>query len=210
MSWFGISRFGMSRYGIAKRSAALFVAPLAAGVIASPWAAQAAGLPQLDFANKLTTYQVLWGAAIFAILYVLASRTALPTVERVLEARARRIAGDLESAKDSKARADAGIQAARDATAQARAEVQAAVTAALDSAKQAAEQRSAALNARLEGQLREAEREIAAARREALAALPGVATDTAAALVTRLTGTAPDPVRLSAAIGAAMATRSGR
>jgi hypothetical protein len=33
-----------------------------------PTAAQAEGMPQLDFANPLTTSQVVWGAIIFAAL----------------------------------------------------------------------------------------------------------------------------------------------
>src|SRR5690242_10786351 len=100
------------------------IAKLAAVLIATPVVALAEGLPQLDFANKLTSYQVIWGAAIFVVLYILASRTALPTVERVLEARAKRIAGDLESAKVAKERADGGVRAATEATAKARAEAQ--------------------------------------------------------------------------------------
>jgi F-type H+-transporting ATPase subunit b len=184
------------------------IALLAVGLLAVPAAALADGLPQLDIANKLTSYQVVWGAVIFVILYVLASRTALPTVERVLEARAERIAGDLESAKDAKALADAGIQAAADATAGARAEAQAAINAALESAKQAAASQSAALNDRLDKQLKEAEGQIAAARGAALEALPGVAIDTAVTLISRLTGAMPDPARLSEAINAAMAARS--
>jgi F-type H+-transporting ATPase subunit b len=194
----------MSRF----RPTARLVAMLSVGAILSPVAAMAeGGLPQLDFANKLTTYQVLWGVLIFAILYVLASRTALPKVEAVLEERARRIAGDLEGARDAKARADAGIQAAADATAKARSEAQAAINAALESSKQAAAAQSAVLNDRLDKQLKEAEGQIAAARGSALAALPGVATDTAIALVTRLTGAAPDAARLSGAISSAMAAR---
>jgi F-type H+-transporting ATPase subunit b len=184
------------------------IASLTAGLFAVPLSAMAeGGLPQLDFANKLTTYQVIWGVVIFAILYVLASRTALPTVEAVLEERAKRIAGDLEGARDAKSRADAGIAAAADATAKARAEAQAAINAALENSKQAAAVQSAALNERLDQQLKEAEGQIASARNAALAALPGVASDTAVALITRLTGTAPDPVRLSGAINAAMAAR---
>jgi F-type H+-transporting ATPase subunit b len=186
------------------------VASLAVGLLIMPMVAMADGLPQLDFANKLTTYQVLWGALIFVILYVLASRTALPTVEAVLQERARRIAADLEGAKDAKTRADAGIQAAAAATAQARSEAQAAINAALESSKQAAAQQAAALNDRLDAQLREAEGQIAAARGAALTALPGVATETAISLITRLTGSAPDPLRLSGAIDAAMAARTGR
>jgi F-type H+-transporting ATPase subunit b len=186
------------------------IASLAVGLFAIPITAMADGLPQLDFANKLTTYQVVWGAVIFAILYILASRTALPKVEAVLEERARRIAGDLEGARDAKARADSGIRAAADATSQARAEAQAAINAALESSKQAAAVQSVALNERLDVQLKEAEGQIAAARGAALAALPGVATETAVALITRLTGAAPDPVRLSGAINAAMTARAGR
>ena len=188
------------------------IAPLAAGLSAIlsslPGVAMAeGGLPQLDFANKLTTYQVVWGIVIFAILYVLASRTALPKVEAVLEERARRIAGDLEGARDAKTRADSGIQAAADATARARSEAQGAINAALEASKQAAAVQSAALNEQLDKQLKEAEGQIAAARGAALAALPGVATETAIALITRLTGVAPDLARLNGAIDAAVAAR---
>ncbi len=183
------------------------IAPLAVGLIAIPMMAMADGLPQLDFKNKLTVYQVVWGAAIFVVLYILASRTALPKVESVLEERAKRIAGDLEGAKDAKGRADAGIAAAAAATAKARSEAQAAINAAIETSKAAAAAQSAALNDRLEKQLKEAEGQIAAARGAALAALPGVATDTAVALITRLTGAAPDGARLSGAIDAAMVAR---
>jgi F-type H+-transporting ATPase subunit b len=184
------------------------LARLTVGFSAVPMAALADGLPQLDFANKLTTYQVVWGALIFVILYVLASRTALPKVEAVLEERARRIAGDLESAKDAKTRADAGIQAAAEATSRARSEAQAAINAALETSKQAAAAQSAALNEILDKQLKEAEGQIAEARGAALAALPSVASDTATALITRLTGAAPDPAKLTAAINAAIAARA--
>jgi F-type H+-transporting ATPase subunit b len=183
------------------------VAWVSAAALAVPGAALADTLPQMDFGNLLTTYQVLWGAVIFLILYVLASRTALPKVGAVLEARAERIAGDLEEAKDAKARADAGIQAAADATAKARSAAQAAINAALESSKQAAAVQSAALNDRLDRQLKEAEGQIAAARGAALEALPGVAIDTAVTLITRLTGAVPDPARLSDAINVAMAAR---
>ena len=183
------------------------IAPLAVVLTSVPVLAMAGGLPQLDFKNTLTLGQVGWGFIIFSALYVLATYTALPKVASVLEERAERIAGDLESAKVAKARADAGIAAAADATAKARAEAQAAIAAALDTAKEAAAVQTVALNARLHTQLKEAEGLIAAARASALAALPGVATDTAVALVTRLTGAVPDSVKLSGAIHAAIAAR---
>ncbi len=172
-----------------------------------PAAARAEGMPQLDFANPLTTSQVWWGAIIFAVLYVLLSRIGLPRVGAVIEERARHIASDLETAQQSKMGADEAARQVADATARARAEAQTAINAALDAAKQEAAGRIAALNERLERQLREAETQIDAARAAALRALREVATDTAATVIGRLTGMPPDQQRLEGAIGAALAAR---
>ena len=172
-----------------------------------PAAARAEGMPQLDFANPLTTSQVVWGAIIFAVLYVLLARIGLPKVGEVIEQRARHIASDLETAQKSKAQADAAAVHVAEATARARAEAQAAINAALDVAKQEAAGRIAALNERLETQLRDAETQIATARSAALRALREVATDTAATVIGRLIGAPPDQGRLDGAIGAALAAR---
>src|SRR5579871_1371583 len=99
-----------------------------------PSAAYAEGMPQLDFANPLTTSQVVWGAVIFAVLYVLLSRLALPKVGEVIEERARHIAADLETAQAAKTRSDEAAKQVADATAKARAEAQAAINAALETA----------------------------------------------------------------------------
>jgi len=183
----------------------LRLALLAALVL--PAAARAQGMPQLDFANPLTTSQVLWGAVIFAILYVLLSRVALPRVATVIDQRARHIASDLETAQASKARADEAAKQVAEATARARAQAQGSINAALDAAKQESAGRIAALNQLLEHQLHEAEAQIGAARTAALRALREVATDTAATVISRLTGAAPDQARLDTAIGAALAAR---
>jgi F-type H+-transporting ATPase subunit b len=172
-----------------------------------PAAARAEGMPQLDFANPLTTSQVVWGAIIFAVLYALLARIGLPKVAEVLEQRARHIAADLEAAQASKTRSDAAATEVADATARARAEAQAAINAALEVAKQEASVRTATLNERLEQQLREAEAQIHAARAAALRALREVATETAATVIDRLTGAPPDQGRLDGAIGAALAAR---
>jgi len=176
-------------------------------LLLTPSVAHAEGMPQLDFANPLTTSQVVWGAIIFALLYWLLSRLALPKVGRVIEERARHIAADLETAQASKTRADAAAREVADATAKARAEAQAAINAALDAAKQEASARIAALNERLEKQLQEAEAQIDAARSAAMRALREVATETAATVISRLTGASPDAQRLDGAIGSALATR---
>jgi F-type H+-transporting ATPase subunit b len=172
-----------------------------------PATARAEGMPQLDFANPLTTSQVGWGIVIFALLYVLLARIGLPKVGAVLEERARHIASDLETAQASKVRADEAAKQVAEATARARAEAQAAINAALDVAKREAAARIATLNERLEAQLREAETQINAARSAALRALREVATDTAATVIGRLTGAPADQGRLDGAIGAALAAR---
>src|SRR3954453_4305577 len=148
---------------------------LGAGLLTLPAAAHAAGMPQLDFSTPLTVSQVVWGAIIFVVLYILLSRTGLPLVASVLEERATRIAKDLDEAPAAKASADAGMAQADQATAKARAESQAAINAALDEAKKAAAVQSEALNARLEKQLQDSEAQIGQARASAMSALRQVA-----------------------------------
>jgi F-type H+-transporting ATPase subunit b len=176
-------------------------------VLALPQAAQASGMPQLDFANPLTIDQVYWGAGIFALLYLLLSRIGLPKVGAVIEERAVHIAADLEAAKGQKAKADAAVAELTATMQRSRAEAQAEITRAVDQAKAAAAEQAAVLNARLDGQLRDAESRINEARAAALGALHQVATDTASTVIARLTGAAPDPRRVDGAVATALAAR---
>jgi F-type H+-transporting ATPase subunit b len=180
---------------------------LGAGLLMLPAAAMAEGMPQLDFSTPLTLSQVVWGAIIFGVLYIMLSRTGLPMVASVLEERATKISRDLDEARAAKASADAGMTEAEQATAKARAESQAAINAALNDAKSAAAAQAETLNARLEKQLQDAEAQITKARASAMSAIRQVATETAATVVTRLTGTAPDSGRLDSAVGSALAAR---
>jgi F-type H+-transporting ATPase subunit b len=185
-----------------------WIMPLLGAVLPMlPAAAMAEGMPQLDFTTPLTTSQVVWGAIIFIVLYFTLAWNALPLVGSVLEERAAKIAKDLDEARAAKANADAGMAEADQATAKARAEAQAAINAALDEAKKAAAEQAEALNARLEKQLQDSEAQIARARASAMTALRQVATETAATVVTRLTGTVPDAGRLDGAIGSVLAAR---
>lgn len=181
---------------------------LAAFLLSLPAAARAAGgMPQLDFANPLTTSQVVWGAIIFFVLYILASRFALPKVGEVLEERASRIAADLQTAQAAKLKSDAAVAEMTEATAKARADAQATINAELDKAKARVAEQAAVLNERLERQLADAETQIVAARNAAMGALRQVATSTAVTVVTRLTGMSPDDARVDAAVGGALNAR---
>ena len=81
-------------------------------------------MPQLDFANPLTLFQVAWMAVIFLVLYFALSRWALPQVANVIEARGARIAADLEVAREAKTRADQAVVELTSATKQAHAQAQ--------------------------------------------------------------------------------------
>jgi F-type H+-transporting ATPase subunit b len=183
------------------------IAVVAVVLLALPAVAQAGGMPQLDFNNPLTTSQVVWLVFIFSALYVSLTRWGLPKVADLLETRAIAIAADLEVARKAKAESDVAVNASNTATRQAHAEAQAEVAAAVGRAKEAAAAQAAELNARLEVQLAAAEERIAAARASAMGALRQVATDTADAVVTRLTGRAPGRAVVDQAVGAALAAR---
>ena len=182
-------------------------AGFAAFLLSLSASAHAQGMPQLDFSNPLTISQVVWGAVIFLALYFIFSGWGLPLVGSVLAERDARINGDLEAAREAKARADAAVAELTEATHKSRAEAQAALKAAVEQAKTEAAQRAQALNERLEQQLQEAEHRIADARRTALGALRQVATDTASLVVSRLTGRAPDPQAIESAVAAALSAR---
>ncbi len=185
------------------------IVPLAiGGALSLPASAMAAGgMPQIDFANPLTISQVVWGAIIFTVLYLLLSRFVLPKVGEVLEERASHIARDLEAARASKEKADSGMAEATQAIARARSEAQTAVNAALEEAKTAAAEQAHILNHQLELKLKAAEAQIAQARVQAMGALRQVASETAGDVVVRLTGATPDASRVTDTVGAVMAAR---
>ncbi|MDO9710056.1 F0F1 ATP synthase subunit B family protein [Paracraurococcus lichenis] len=168
------------------------------------------GMPQLAFGHpeqgRYLIASVVWLFIIFGVLYVVMAQYALPQVESVLEARRSRIEGDLEQAQAAKQRADAALAEHQAATARARAEAQAAIAAATQQAQAEAATKAEALNAKLNAQIEAAEQRIAASRDSAMAALRSVASDTAEALVARLTGGA-DRGAIDQAVGAELAAR---
>ena len=173
-----------------------------------PAAARAAeGMPQLAFDNPMTISQVVWGALIFGALYLLLSKSALPQVAEVLQARAARIESDLDTARLAKAEADQAVADSDSADRKARAEAQARVADALAAAKAEASAQAHEAEDRLNQQLAAAENRIDQARDAAMGALRQVATDTASSLVARLTGKEPDKAALDSAVNDALAVR---
>jgi F-type H+-transporting ATPase subunit b len=165
-------------------------------------------MPQLQFSNPLIIAQVVWMLVIFYALYRLLADYALPQVAQVVDARAARIAADLDGARVAKAEADVASGDVTEAVRRASAEAQAQVNAALDSAKAQAADEARRAGERLDAQLAEAETRIAEARKQALGALREVATETTTTLVSRLAGRQPDSGTVGRAVDEALAARA--
>ncbi|MCB8880364.1 F0F1 ATP synthase subunit B [Acidisoma cellulosilytica] len=181
---------------------------VALGLLAQAGAAHASSnMPQMDFSNPLNGSQVVWLVIILVVLYLILSRWALPGVGAVLATRSQRIQRDLDAAHAAKVEADAAVAELHAAIKSARDEANAEVARATEAAKAAAAEQAAALSARLDVQLEKAEAEIAAARHQALTAIRPIARETAALLMTRLTGQALDEAQLNQGIHDALAAR---
>lgn len=165
------------------------------------------GMPQLNFANVLTTSQVVWMVIVFAGFYVLLSRWALPQVATVVEARASSIAADLEVARAAKAESDSAAREVAQATRDANAKAQAQIAEAVAQAKAEAAARLEISNKRLDEQLALAEAQITATTQSAMGALRQVAADTAASVIERLTGQEATSEVVDAAVASALAAR---
>jgi F-type H+-transporting ATPase subunit b len=161
-------------------------------------AAEGGGLPQFEIQH--------WGGQIgyllilFAITYVLMSKVFGPRIRRVFDARAEAITGALASARQVQAEAASQAEAAEKAINDARAS--AGKTAADAKSKAAAEaaERQASLEADLNAQLGKAEQRIRASRDAAMANVSTIATETAEAIVKKLTGQAPSGAQVKAAL----------
>ena len=170
-------------------------------------AADATGMPQLDFSNPLTISQVVWLFVIFGLFVFLCAQYLLPPVAEVLADRRTRVGADLDAARAAKSDADAAASAHREATERARAEAQAAIAGAVQAATADANARAAVLNARLGEQIAAAETRIARARDAAMGALREVSVDATGALVERLAGIR-DAAAVTAAVDRALAART--
>ena len=168
----------------------------------------AAGMPQLQFNNPLTTGQVFWGAIIFLLLYLVLSRSALPRVGAVLAERRHRIEGDLDAAKAARGEADRAVAELRRARRDAAAEASGIVDAVVAEAREQAAAANREMSRRLEAEIARAEAEVAAARDAAMASLRNVATETAHTLVERLTGRPADGALLGSKVDAVLAARA--
>jgi F-type H+-transporting ATPase subunit b len=144
----------------------------------------------------------------FVALYVLMSKFALPKVATIIDQRAERIEGNLAKAEQLRAEAASVLAAYEKAIADAKAQAQAELAkAAAESAAETAG-READFAKRLAEQTRIAEGRIKAAQADAMAQVKAIATDLAAGISAKLTGTGVDQSAASAAVDAVVKERA--
>ena len=157
------------------------------------------GLPQLNTAHW--GGQIVWLLLIFTVFYVLMATVFTPRIRKVLNVRGSTIAEDLANARANRDEAEAQARqaAAETADAHTAARKLAAEAVARSNAEIAA--LTAAEDEKLNKRLGEAETRIRASRDIAMSHVADIATETAQALVEKLTGKAATAAALKSAIG---------
>jgi F-type H+-transporting ATPase subunit b len=167
---------------------------------ASTEAPGGAKAPFPPFQAETFASQLVWFAIAFVALYLIISRIAIPRIGGTIEARSDRIARDLAEAAKLKEQSDAALAAYEKALADARTRAQTLAGETRDRLNAQAEERRKALENDLNGKLAAAEKTIAATKTSAMSNVQDIAVETAAAIVERLTGAAPAPAAVQAAV----------
>ena len=156
------------------------------------------------FQSETYASQLVWLVLAFVLLFVLMSKWALPRVGNILDARQKRIDGDIAEAGALKAQSDEAVAAYEKALADARANAQAIANETRDKQAAAAEARRKTLEDDLNAKLAEAEKTIAATTTAAMSNVRGIAEDATRAIVERLIGTAPSDKAVADAVADAL------
>lgn len=168
---------------------------------AAEHAAEAPGMPQLDFSTFPN--QIFWLVVTLVVIYLILSRVALPRIGTVLAERKGTITNDLVAAEELKQKAKEAEAAYDKALADARAEAQRIAAEARAEIQKDIDAALAEADAEIAARTAESEKAIGEIRASAVESVREVARDTAAEIVTALGGTA-DATAVEAAIAERM------
>ena len=146
--------------------------------------------------------QIVWLVLAFGLLYYLMDKIALPRIQAILHARAERLRADLDQAQAMKTEADAAGVAYETALREAQGKARDIAQTTRNDLAAAADTRRKALEEQLNTKLAASEATIRGRTDEAMANVRTIAGETAAAIVERLTGQAPDRASLDRALDA--------
>lgn len=163
-------------------------------------------MPQFDPSGFPS--QLFWLLIIFGALYWALAKRALPRIAEVLEERQDRITHDLERAEALRQEADQTREAYEAALAKAHAEGQRVIREAMQAFQEEAAKREADADAAAAERQKKAEESIAAARREAVANIKGVAVEAAQQAAERVAGIPLEADEAEKAVDAALKERA--
>lgn len=144
------------------------------------------GFPPMD-AHSFPS-QIFWLVIFFALLYLLMSKVALPKMAAVLDKRHKAIESDLSKASALKHETEAAIQHYEKSLSDARANAQGIATETRSKIAAEIEAERSALEKTLSAKLAEADARISATKAKAMQDVHEVAAETAAEIVSELTG----------------------
>ena len=156
------------------------------------------GLPQFEFQHWFG--QIAYLIILFAILYWLIAKVFAPRMRRVFDERASTISTAVATARQVQAEAASQAEIAKAEVAEARASSRATAAAAKARVTEEANRRAAEEEAVVNARIAEAETAIGKTRDAAMTNVASIASDTAAAIVERLTGKAPTAAEAAAAV----------
>lgn len=162
------------------------------------------GLPQLDagtFAGQL-----FWLALSLLFMFLVVWRVAAPKIGGVIEARAGRIRGDIDSAADAKRKSEEALANYEKALADARSRALKIGDDMRKVSQTEADAKSAAEAQRVAAETAKAEARIAEMRKRAMANVSTLAAEVASDIVNKLTGEAVPAGEVSAAVGKTLKT----
>ncbi len=162
---------------------------------------ETAGLPQFEFQHWAG--QMGYLLILFAILYLLMSRVFAPRMRRVFDEREATVTNAVSAARQVQAEAAGQAEQAKAEVEAARASSRATAAAAKARVAEEARTRADAEEAVVADRIAAAEAAIGKTRDAAMTNVASIASDTAAAMVERLTGKAPSSRELAAAEAAA-------
>lgn len=156
------------------------------------------GLPQFEFQHWFG--QIVYLIFLFAILYWLMAKVFVPRLRGVIDQRAATISDAVSAARQVQAEAAGQAEAAKAEVEAARASSRSMAAAAKARVIEQANTRAAEEEAVVNARIAEAETAIGKTRDAAMTNVASIASDTAAAIVERLTGKAPTGPEAAAAV----------
>lgn len=162
-------------------------------------------MPQIAQLAETLSSQIFWMLLTFGFVFFVIGLGMVPKVQSTVDARGKKIADDLATAKAASERADAIEADYRVRTNESRAQAQKLIVQAKDQAAKASEQRLREADAKIGETIAAAEARIAAASSNAMAEIESVVADVAQQMVAKISGAQPEADTARNAVKAALA-----